>query len=80
MTGQKAAYDYLGGSIEKFPSGDGMIRLIAENGLALAAAQPLTGGIATIYTAGKRNGFPPYGAAVSNRRICWVGGLKTAAT
>lgn len=53
VTGQKAAYDYLGGSIEKFPSGDEMIRLIEENGLALASAYPLTGGIATIYTAGK---------------------------
>ena len=49
MTGQKAAYDYLGGSIEKFPSGDEMIRLIEENGFALASAHPLTGGIATIY-------------------------------
>ncbi len=28
VTGQKTAYDYLGGSIEKFPSGDEMIRLI----------------------------------------------------
>ncbi len=50
VTGQKEAYDYLGGSIEKFPSGDEMIRLIEENGFAWAAAQPLTGGIATIYT------------------------------
>lgn len=53
VTGQKEAYDYLGGSIEKFPSGEAMIQLIAENGFARAAAQPLTGGIATIYTAGK---------------------------
>jgi demethylmenaquinone methyltransferase / 2-methoxy-6-polyprenyl-1,4-benzoquinol methylase len=53
VTGQKEAYDYLGGSIEKFPSGGEMIRLIEENGFASAAAQSLTGGIATIYTAGK---------------------------
>jgi demethylmenaquinone methyltransferase / 2-methoxy-6-polyprenyl-1,4-benzoquinol methylase len=53
VTGQKEAYDYLGGSIEKFPSGAGMIQLIAENGFALASAHPLTGGIATIYTAEK---------------------------
>ena len=53
VTGQKAAYDYLGGSIEKFPSGDEMIHLIGQNGFALGAARPLTGGIATIYTAGK---------------------------
>ena len=53
VTGQKQAYDYLGGSIEKFPSGDEMIRLIKDNGFASAAARSLTGGIATIYTAEK---------------------------
>ena len=53
VTGQKAAYDYLGGSIEKFPSGNEMTRLIEQNGFAMAAARPLTGGIATIYTARK---------------------------
>ena len=53
VTGQKAAYDYLGGSIEKFPSGDEMIRLIEQNGFALASAEPRTGGIATIYTGKK---------------------------
>jgi demethylmenaquinone methyltransferase/2-methoxy-6-polyprenyl-1,4-benzoquinol methylase len=50
VTGQKTAYDYRGGSIEKFPSGDEMIRLIEENGFVNATTQPLTGGIATIYT------------------------------
>ena len=53
VTGQKAAYDYLAGSIEEFPSGPAMIRLIEENGFVAAAAEPLTGGIATIYTARK---------------------------
>jgi demethylmenaquinone methyltransferase/2-methoxy-6-polyprenyl-1,4-benzoquinol methylase len=53
VTGQKAAYDYLGGSIEKFPSADEMIRLIEQNGFALPSAHPLTGGIAAIYTAQK---------------------------
>jgi demethylmenaquinone methyltransferase/2-methoxy-6-polyprenyl-1,4-benzoquinol methylase len=53
VTGQKAAYDYLGGSIEKFPNGGGMIRLIEQNGFVLGSARPLTGGIATIYTAEK---------------------------
>ena len=51
VTGQKAAYDYLGGSIEKFPSGQGMLELIEENDFTLATAEPLTGGIATIYVA-----------------------------
>jgi demethylmenaquinone methyltransferase / 2-methoxy-6-polyprenyl-1,4-benzoquinol methylase len=54
VTGQKAAYDYLGGSIEKFPSGGEMLELIEKNGFAMASAEPLTGGIATIYTATKR--------------------------
>jgi demethylmenaquinone methyltransferase / 2-methoxy-6-polyprenyl-1,4-benzoquinol methylase len=53
MTGQKAAYDYLGGSIEKFPSGGEMIELIESNGFTMATAEPLTGGIATIYSAQK---------------------------
>jgi demethylmenaquinone methyltransferase/2-methoxy-6-polyprenyl-1,4-benzoquinol methylase len=51
VTGQKAAYDYLGGSIEKFPSGAAMLELIERNGFTKATADPLTGGIATIYTA-----------------------------
>ena len=53
LTGEKAAYDYLGGSIEKFPSGEEMVRLIDANGFAAATAEPRTGGIATIYTAQK---------------------------
>jgi demethylmenaquinone methyltransferase/2-methoxy-6-polyprenyl-1,4-benzoquinol methylase len=55
VTGQKAAYDYLGGSIEKFPSGEEMIRLIEANGFFAATVEPLTGGIATIYTGTKAN-------------------------
>jgi demethylmenaquinone methyltransferase / 2-methoxy-6-polyprenyl-1,4-benzoquinol methylase len=58
VTGQKAAYDYLGGSIEKFPSGEEMIELIEKNGFNNATAEPLTGGIATIYTAEKRSMEP----------------------
>jgi demethylmenaquinone methyltransferase/2-methoxy-6-polyprenyl-1,4-benzoquinol methylase len=54
VTGQKAAYDYLGGSIEKFPSGSAMQELIEKNGFTNAAAERLTGGVATIYTARKR--------------------------
>lgn len=53
VTGQKAAYDYLGGSIEKFPSGSAMLELIEKNGFTNAAAERLTGGVATIYTATK---------------------------
>ena len=51
ITGQKAAYDYLGDSIEKFPSGQEMCALIEANGFHNADAHPLSGGIVTIYTA-----------------------------
>lgn len=54
VTGQQAAYKYLGGSIEKFPASDAMIELIEQNGFGSVSACPLTGGIATIYTAEKR--------------------------
>jgi len=53
VTGDKAAYDYLGGSIEKFPSGAAMLELIERNGFTMATAEPLTCGISTIYTAQK---------------------------
>lgn len=49
ITGQKAAYDYLGATIEKFPSGQEMCRLMEANGFRNAVAQPLSGGIVTIY-------------------------------
>ncbi|MEO6969587.1 MAG: bifunctional demethylmenaquinone methyltransferase/2-methoxy-6-polyprenyl-1,4-benzoquinol methylase UbiE [Chthoniobacterales bacterium] len=51
ITGQKAAYDYLGDSIEKFPSGQEMCGLMEANGFRDANAEPLTGGIVTIYCA-----------------------------
>jgi demethylmenaquinone methyltransferase/2-methoxy-6-polyprenyl-1,4-benzoquinol methylase len=51
LTKQKNAYDYLGESIEKFPSGVPMLQLIEGNGFIRATAEPLTGGIVTIYTA-----------------------------
>jgi demethylmenaquinone methyltransferase/2-methoxy-6-polyprenyl-1,4-benzoquinol methylase len=49
ITGQKAAYDYLGATIEKFPSGEEMCRLMEANGFRNTQAQPLSGGIVTIY-------------------------------
>jgi len=51
ITGQKEAYDYLGDSIEKFPSGQPMCALIEANGFQDASAEPLSGGIVTIYCA-----------------------------
>src|SRR6202007_972039 len=50
LTKQKSAYDYLGESIEKFPNGAAMLRLMENCGFVGAVAKPLTGGIVTIYT------------------------------
>ncbi len=49
ITGQKAAYNYLGDSIEKFPSGREMCALLETSGFRNAQAQPLSRGIVTIY-------------------------------
>ena len=54
LTGEKNAYDYLGDSIEEFPSGDAMCHLMVENGFTSPTFEPLTRGIVTIYTATKR--------------------------
>jgi demethylmenaquinone methyltransferase/2-methoxy-6-polyprenyl-1,4-benzoquinol methylase len=51
LTRKKCAYDYLGDSIEEFPSGRAMIDLIEASGFGCAALQPLSYGVATIYTA-----------------------------
>jgi demethylmenaquinone methyltransferase / 2-methoxy-6-polyprenyl-1,4-benzoquinol methylase len=53
LTKQKSAYNYLGDSIEQFPSGDVMVRLMESTGFSNAVAEPLTGGIVTIYTGEK---------------------------
>jgi demethylmenaquinone methyltransferase / 2-methoxy-6-polyprenyl-1,4-benzoquinol methylase len=51
LTRKKSAYDYLGNSIEEFPSGRAMLDLIEASGFRHATRQPLSYGIATIYTA-----------------------------
>lgn len=53
VTGEKGAYQYLGASIEHFPSGSEMCALITENHFEHATVEPLTGGIVTIYCARK---------------------------
>jgi len=53
LTKQKHAYDYLGDSIEEFPSGRAMIDLMEANSFTHATDEPLSGGIVTIYTAEK---------------------------
>lgn len=54
VTGDRGSYEYLGESIERFPSGAAMTRLIEAHGFTLAKAEPLTGGIVSIYTATRR--------------------------
>lgn len=51
LTQEKDAYQYLGASIEAFPSGEGMCQLIRSAGFREVRAQPLTCGIVTFYTA-----------------------------
>ncbi len=53
VTGERAAYQYLGASIEKFPGGVAMCELLKQNGFSEATAQSLSGGIVTIYCAAK---------------------------
>ena len=53
LTGQRAAYEYLSGTIERFPSGPAMVDLLSTNGFQSARAIPLSGGIASIYLAQK---------------------------
>ena len=50
LTQEKSAYDYLGDSIEKFPSGNALCELMKQTGYASPSFEPLTGGIVTIYT------------------------------
>ncbi len=53
LTGEKSAYAYLAESIEKFPHGPAMTRLIESRGFSDARCEPLTGGIVSLYTARK---------------------------
>ena len=53
LTQKKSAYDYLGDSIEGFPSGNAMCELMRETGYVSPGFERLTGGIVTIYTAAK---------------------------
>jgi demethylmenaquinone methyltransferase/2-methoxy-6-polyprenyl-1,4-benzoquinol methylase len=51
LTGEKAAYDYLGDSIETFPQGAAMCALLKETGFNDAKWKALTGGIVSLYMA-----------------------------
>jgi demethylmenaquinone methyltransferase / 2-methoxy-6-polyprenyl-1,4-benzoquinol methylase len=49
VTGQRDAYEYLGGSIEAFPSGPAMTSLMESCGFSETDATPLTFGVVSIY-------------------------------
>lgn len=53
LTGNRAGYEYLGESIESFPSGDAMKSLIVNSGFHDVSSIPLAAGIVSIYTANK---------------------------
>lgn len=53
LTGQRDAYEYLGGSIESFPSGKDMTALLESCGYVETSATPLTFGVVSIYQAGR---------------------------
>lgn len=53
LTGEKSAYEYLGDSIERFPSGNAMLELLLGAGFLKPVAEPLSLGIVSLYTASK---------------------------
>lgn len=53
ITRERAAYDYLGDSIENFPQGAEMLGLMGGSGLEDCTAAQMTGGIVTLYTGTK---------------------------
>ena len=55
ITRKRDAYEYLAGSIEKFPSGEAMCEMLVENGFDEASAKELTGGVASLYTATRKS-------------------------
>lgn len=59
MTGQRASYRYLNETIESFPHGEAFCRLMRQAGFSEVIAQPLTGGIATLYTGVKEDENSP---------------------
>jgi len=49
LTGHRDTYEYLGGSIESFPSGQAMTCLMETCGFNQTRAIPLTGGVVSVY-------------------------------
>ena len=59
LTGQRDAYEYLGGSIEAFPAGAAMTALLESCGFGETRATPLTGGVVSIYQGSRPHSNPP---------------------
>lgn len=53
LTRERDAYEYLGGSIEAFPAGTAMIRLLEAGDFQQPSFTPLTCGVVTLYQASK---------------------------
>jgi len=53
LTGENDAYQYLAESIEAFPSGAALCTLMEAAGFTKSVAEPLTGGVVTLYTGQK---------------------------
>lgn len=53
LTKEKDAYEYLGGSIEQFPSGEAMISLLGKSGFEQGVSTPMTFGVVSVYEARK---------------------------
>jgi demethylmenaquinone methyltransferase/2-methoxy-6-polyprenyl-1,4-benzoquinol methylase len=51
LTKQKDAYEYLGGSIEQFPSGSAMLSLLNRSGYRDSTAKPMSFGVVSLYEA-----------------------------
>jgi len=49
LTGEKDAYEYLGGSIEQFPAGTAMTGLLETCGFTATDFTPLTFGVVSVY-------------------------------
>lgn len=59
LTKRRQAYEYLSRSIDEFPDGQNMCQLLRDTGFESVTAQPMSGGIASIYVGEK---CPPTGA------------------
>ena len=58
VTGESAAYDYLGESIESFPKGAALCELMNQSGFKDATCLPQSVGIAAIYIAEVNEALP----------------------